>query len=76
MPRWLAICWVMGAVVLAPLVMEAGYFFVREYGGPSGRLIAFMIWINISAASYFALWVFARTCLQKRDEGRTGQDPA
>jgi len=68
MPRCLSICWVIGVVVLAPLVMVAANFFVREYGGPAGRLIAFMIWINVSAASYFALWLFAQMFLQKRDE--------
>ena len=67
MPRWLAICWVIGVVVLAPVVMVAGNFFIREYGGPAGRLIAFMIWVILSAVSYFALWLLAQTFLQKRD---------
>jgi hypothetical protein len=66
MPRWLAISWVIGVVVLAPVVMVASNFFIEELGGPAWRLIAFMIWINVSAASYFALWLFARRLLQKR----------
>jgi len=67
MPRWLAICWVIAVVVLAPVVMVSSNVFIRNYGGPAGRLIAFMIWIIISAASYFVLWLFAQTFLQKRD---------
>jgi hypothetical protein len=47
--------------------MVAGNFFIRAYGGPAGRLIAFMIWVVLSAVSYFALWLLAQTFLQKRD---------
>ena len=67
MPRWLAICWVIGVVILAPVIMAAGNFFIREYGVPAGRPIAFMIWVILSAVAYFVLWLFVQTFLQKRD---------
>ena len=43
MPLWLRFYWLVGVVLLVPVVMTAGRFFVREYGEPIGRLIAFGI---------------------------------
>jgi len=67
MPLWLRFYWLVGVVLLVPIVMTAGRFFVREYGEPIGRLIAFAIWVFIAALSYFAVWLFAHSFLQKRD---------
>jgi uncharacterized membrane protein len=67
MPVWVRFYWLAGVVLLIPIVITAGRFFVWEYGEVVGRLITFAIWVFIAALSYFAVWLFARAFLQDRD---------
>jgi len=66
-PRWLRFCWLVGVALLFPIVMTAGQFFVWEYGEPVGHLITSGIWIVLAALSYFTVWLFAQSFLQKQD---------
>ena len=65
MPRWLRFCWLVLVLLFVPLVMTVGNFFVREYGEPVGHLISSGIWVVLAALSYFVVWLFAQSFLQK-----------
>ena len=66
MPRILFRFWLVGVVILAPIVLTADQFFVREYGAFVGYVIGFTFWLILAAMSYLALRLFAQTFLQKR----------
>jgi hypothetical protein len=65
MPRVLYLLWLVGVVLVAPIVFTADKFFVREYGVFVGYLIGFAFWIFMAAFSYIVLRFFAQTFLQK-----------
>jgi len=67
MPRWLRFCWLVFVLLFVPVVMTAGNFFVSEYGQPIGLLITSGIWVVLTALSYFVVWLFAQSFLQKPD---------
>jgi len=67
MPRWLRFCWLVFVLLFVPVVMTAGNFFVSEYGQPIGLLITSGIWVVLAALSYFVVWLFAQSFLQKPD---------
>jgi hypothetical protein len=64
MPRILFRFWLVGVVILAPIVLTADQFFVREYGAFVGYVIGFAFWLILAAMSYLALRLFAQTFLQ------------
>ena len=55
MPRKLFFFWVIGVVLVSPIVFTADRFFVREYGPLGGYVIGFMSWVFLAAVSYIAL---------------------
>jgi hypothetical protein len=67
MPRLLFRFWIVGVVLLGPIVFTADRFVVREYGPVAGYLLGFAFWVFLAAMSYLALRLFAQTCLQKRN---------
>ena len=67
MPRILFRFWLVGVVILAPIVFTADRFFIREYGPFVGYVIGFAFWVFIAALSYISLRLLAYTFLQKRD---------
>ena len=67
MPRWLRICWLVGVVLIVPMLNTLGNVFVGEYGEPVGRLITSGIWVFVAALSYFVVWLFFQSFLQGRD---------
>ena len=67
MPRLLFGFWVVGIVLLSPIVFTADRFFVREYGPLAGYVSGFALWVFVAALTYLVLRLFARTFLQERD---------
>jgi hypothetical protein len=64
MPRLVFRIWLVGIVILAPVVFTADRFFVREYGPFVGYLIGFGLWLFMAALSYIALRLFAEMFLR------------
>jgi hypothetical protein len=65
MPRMLFWLWLTGVLLLIPVVVDVGNFFVREHGPLAGRMFALLLWVFIAALTHFLLRVFVGTFLQK-----------
>jgi len=59
MPPLLFRFWVVGVVLISPIVFTADRFFIREYGPLAGYVIGFMGWVFLAAMSYIALRLLA-----------------
>ena len=64
MPRILFHLWVIGVLILVPVVFTADQFFVREYGPLAGYLIGLLLWVFMAALSYMVFRLFAQTFLR------------
>ena len=59
MPRILLRFWVVGVVLVSPIVFVADRFLAREYGPLGGYVIGFMGWVFLAAVSYIVLRLIA-----------------
>jgi len=65
MPRMLFWLWLAGVLLLIPVVIEVGNFFVKEHGPLAGRMFSLLLWVFIAALTHFVLRLVARTFFQK-----------
>jgi len=59
MPPMLFHFWVVGVVLISPVVFLADRFFVNEYGPLAGYVIGLMGWVFAASVTYIALRLVA-----------------